>query len=355
VRNIAPTLVSLAFVLSAAEASAQSFNIDFGPTQGAFGLPGPAYAAAGAAGVWNAVGQPSAANLVDRTGAPTNVALLLSGAPEFRECDVAGTTAGDQRLLDDRASWIWQPDMQEARIQGLAAGEYRVLVYALNGCEAFMSGVSVAINGATCGSMSMAWTGSLAEGSTYTLCDATLSTGQDLVLSLCCATLIEDYKLCGLQIERVESTADFCSGDGSALPCPCGNGSGAGSGCLNSTGTGARIVASGSQSVSADDLGFTGFGFVPGKSALLFVGDGLLGAGIVLGDGLRCVSGSIQRLGVRLPDAAGTLTWSSGMQPSGGWAAGDRRGFQAWYRDTLAGPCGSGFNLSQGVDVTFMP
>jgi hypothetical protein len=29
--------------------------------------------------------------------------------------------------------------------------------------------------------------------------------------------------------------------------------------------------------------------------------------------------------------------------------------FQLWYRDSIASPCGSGFNLSHGLEVAFVP
>ena len=40
---------------------------------------------------------------------------------------------------------------------------------------------------------------------------------------------------------------------------------------------------------------------------------------------------------------------------SGGWSSGDTRYFQVWYRDPIGGPCGSGFNLTSGVEATFAP
>ncbi|MFT7670341.1 MAG: hypothetical protein ACI8X5_003049 [Planctomycetota bacterium] len=136
---------------------------------------------------------------------------------------------------------------------------------------------------------------------------------------------------------------------------PCSNFAAAGEGCLNSAGVGAVIVAGGSTSVIADDLDFAASQLAPNKPSLLFVGTTAPngGNGLVLGDGLRCPGGAIIRLSVQFSDSNGDAAWSSGIGAAGGWAAGDTRYFQAWYRDALSGPCGSGFNLSNGLEIQF--
>ena len=73
---------------------------------------------------------------------------------------------------------------------------------------------------------------------------------------------------------------------------------------------------------------------------------------MAFGDGLRCAGGAVQRLGVRLTDSAGSASWAAGLRALGGWDAGDTKRFQAWYRDPSNGPCGTGFNLTQGVQVS---
>ena len=77
------------------------------------------------------------------------------------------------------------------------------------------------------------------------------------------------------------------------------------------------------------------------------------GAGVPFGDGLRCAGGDLKRLGVRQSNAQGAATWGPNLNAT--WSAGDTRHFQTWYRDPLAGPCGTGFNLSHAVSVTFAP
>lgn len=145
----------------------------------------------------------------------------------------------------------------------------------------------------------------------------------------------------------------YCVGDGSATPCPCGNASLSG-GCANSTGVGGTMTAYGSASISADDLTFSATGLIPSQPVLLFVGNNAVnsGAGNSFGDGLRCAGGGVRRLGVRFCDPTGSANWGGGLNASGGWSAGDIQRFQGWYRDA-SGPCGSTFNLTQGIELTF--
>ena len=70
--------------------------------------------------------------------------------------------------------------------------------------------------------------------------------------------------------------------------------------------------------------------------------------------GLRCSGGVVTRFDIATPNAGGSATWGPGLAGQGGWIAGETRFFQTWYRDP-AGPCGSGFNLTNAVSVTFTP
>ena len=143
-----------------------------------------------------------------------------------------------------------------------------------------------------------------------------------------------------------------CFGSG----CPCGNDDAA-AGCQNSTGAGLLLGASGSTSVAADDLRLAVAGGPAGKPALLFQGTTQAGggAGVTLGDGLRCAGGSIQRLSIRILDAGGSASWGPGLAASAGWSGGAVRQLQVWYRDPSGSPCGAGFNLSNGYEVSFTP
>jgi hypothetical protein len=147
----------------------------------------------------------------------------------------------------------------------------------------------------------------------------------------------------------------FCAGDGSGTACPCGNVGAPRHGCANSVGGGAFLDASGSASVAADDLVLVASGLPATTPALFYQGTQEVngGAGAVFGDGLRCVGGTIVRLGIRTA-SGGVATIGPGLAAQGGWSAGLSFDFQCWYRN-VSGPCGSGFNLSNGRAITFAP
>ena len=93
---------------------------------------------------------------------------------------------------------------------------------------------------------------------------------------------------------------------------------------------------------------------MPGStSALLFQGTSQVngGAGVVFGDGLRCAGGNVTRLGTRAA-SAGAASWGPGLPHGIGLPT--TLQFQVWYRNVV-GPCGSGWNLSNGLAVAFTP
>ncbi len=147
---------------------------------------------------------------------------------------------------------------------------------------------------------------------------------------------------------------DYCFGSGSGSPCPCGNFGGPSQGCANSSGQGAVLSASGSNVIANNDLVFVSSNLLPGQPVLLFAGNNAVNGGLgnTFGDGLRCAGGAVARLGVRIPDAGGAASWGPGVG-SGLWNPGDVRRFQSWYRDPIGSPCGTGFNLSNGLEIAF--
>ncbi len=148
----------------------------------------------------------------------------------------------------------------------------------------------------------------------------------------------------------------FCPGDGSLAPCPCGNESdvGAGEGCLNSSGEGAILTGAGSLSVVADDLELYAWHLALNQPALLLAAAAAT-SGQTFGDGLLCIGGVFERLGVERADHYGRAKWGSGLGAGGSWVAGDTRFFQIWYRDPVAGPCGKDSNLSSALEVPMLP
>ncbi len=170
------------------------------------------------------------------------------------------------------------------------------------------------------------------------------------------------YGIESIELVIVDPTLSFCFGDGTGgLPnvpppvCPCGNAGDPGAGCANSTGLGGKLMGLGTPSATSDDLEFFASQLPPNRPSLLFGGVGAQLPGALFGDGLRCVTGSVQRLGVRFADSQGAASWTGGgLIAQGGWQAGDSPSFQVWYRDA-GGPCGTAFNVSGGSVLTLAP
>jgi hypothetical protein len=157
----------------------------------------------------------------------------------------------------------------------------------------------------------------------------------------------------------VGSLGAYCFGDGSGTACPCGNDSpiGAGTGCLHSLGYGGRIAVGGIASIANDSLNLHGSA-MPNSSALYFQGTATLsgGAGTVFGDGLRCVGGSVQRLGTRMNTAGASSHPAPGdaaISVATGVVPGDTRNFQIWFRNAAAFCSASTFNLTNGIALTW--
>lgn len=141
---------------------------------------------------------------------------------------------------------------------------------------------------------------------------------------------------------------------------PCGN-SATNAGCTNSTTVGATLAAAGSSSIVQNELRFEVRHMQPVRSALLFMGAGT--GQTVLGDGLRMVApagGGLYRFGAQLsgPDGAfeqrAIVARAQSFAPPGQLQPGATWNFQCWYRDP-AGPCSSGTNLTNAVEVLFRP
>jgi hypothetical protein len=161
-------------------------------------------------------------------------------------------------------------------------------------------------------------------------------------------------------ILKLNRTAvEYCFGDGSSTPCPCANESALEqhAGCANSLGLGARLVdMDGASSLAADTLVLVG-SQMPDGEALYFQGTtSMSGTGEPFGDGLRCVGGTLIRLGSstniagasRFPDVGDPSVSVRGLVTTPG-----RRAYQTWYRDASVFCTPANFNFSNGLVITW--
>jgi hypothetical protein len=147
----------------------------------------------------------------------------------------------------------------------------------------------------------------------------------------------------------------YCFGVG----CPCGNDSPT-TGCVNSSGVGALLDATGSASVSAADLGLSMTGLATNSVTLVVLSTQT--ADKPFKDGKLCLGGSVKRLWKHLNSGKdgtlqvpGLLNLLAIGPPFLSVQPGDAWNFQAWYRDPNASPCGNKSNLTNGYAITFVP
>jgi hypothetical protein len=122
---------------------------------------------------------------------------------------------------------------------------------------------------------------------------------------------------------------------------------------------GARIRASGSLSVFANNLHLTAGPVAPGQPGIFYYGPQQSMAGF--GDGFRCVAGPVgsvvRMFPFAMPNGVGDLHYDiNNVNPVHAGQlgiAGTTWNFQAWYRDPGAG--GTGFNLSDGLELALRP
>ncbi len=158
--------------------------------------------------------------------------------------------------------------------------------------------------------------------------------------------------------DRGSPSAPFCFGDGSGAACPCGSGNVGDFGCPNSVHSGgAQLRKHGLSSLGADTLVLRGR-LMPNSTALYLQGTLQLagGAGVVFGDGLRCIGGTIVRLGTKqnlggasqYPEAGDLSVSVRGQVTMPG-----ARTYQIWYRNAANFCTTATFNLTNGLEVTW--
>jgi Tol biopolymer transport system component len=170
---------------------------------------------------------------------------------------------------------------------------------------------------------------------------------------------------------RADSFTSLCDpGLAGVIACPCSNPPGSpGRGCDNSSGTGgASLSASGGAYLATDSLVFTTHGEKPTATSILLQGGARISAGVVYGQGARCVGGSLERLftktasggSVTAPElgagdpavSARSAALGDVIQP------GQSRWYLVYYRDpTVLGGCpaGSTFNATQTGEIAWYP
>ncbi len=351
-----------AILAASSVAAAQSFNVDVGANT-TYPVPSMAYGAGAAQpGFWNARSPAVAnANLTNVSGAATTVALARVGSTLSFEFNNAGTTGDDQNLMDDLQDVGAIPATTTWTFSNLQAGMYALYTYAWAPDDAtFVSSVAGGSIDPTqsCGG---AWPGSQTLGVTYSRHRYNVAAGGSIGITVTCTSGFGSVN--GFQLVLVPGTpaTGFCFGDGTATACPCGNLGAAGNGCANSVNAnGANLAGSGLASVTSDSFVLNGTG-MPNSSALYFQGLNQQsgGMGVVFGDGLRCAGGTIIRLGTK-NNAAGASQYPAAGDPSVSVrglvpAAGGLRTYQVWYRNAAAFCNPETFNLSNGLQVTWIP
>jgi hypothetical protein len=151
------------------------------------------------------------------------------------------------------------------------------------------------------------------------------------------------------------SVKAYCNGTGSqngGVDCPCSNNAPTGpSGCVNSSGSGASLTATGSPSVSNDTLVLTATG-IPSNHVGYFLFSQSSTGGTVFGDGVRCL-GPFQRVHKVDHSSGSDVFPAPGSPPIStqlGITAGELTFFQVIYRDG-AGPCHSGSNATNALSI----
>ena len=150
---------------------------------------------------------------------------------------------------------------------------------------------------------------------------------------------------------------EFCFG--TVVTCPCGNAGVGNNGCANSANAaGAHLGANGYATVGSDSLQLQASGLPTPTSCLFFQGTAQVN-GIVFGDGLRCVGGTLIRLGVKTspsgtavyPQAGDVPISTRGQIPP----AGAVRYYQGWYRNQASFCTPYGYNVTNAVKIAWLP
>ena len=138
----------------------------------------------------------------------------------------------------------------------------------------------------------------------------------------------------------------YCFGDGSGAACPCGAAGNPGEGCMNTSGTGAKLVGTGAADLGEETFTLMVGGAPPNKPGIFFQGTTQIAN--PLGDGIWCSNASM-RYGVNMTDGQGNAV-QAGLGENASVA--EVLNYQYWFRDP-GNSCGGGFNFSNAWTVTW--
>lgn len=160
------------------------------------------------------------------------------------------------------------------------------------------------------------------------------------------------------QLTVVPAATLFCFGDGSAGTCPCSNQSivGNNEGCIHSGGVGGKLVVSGGASITCDSLQLCASQLL-GANAIFLQGSNSPVGPFGFGDGLRCVGGTLRRLGITPISSGGACIGQGGTVPIhvSGQVIPGTYGYQVYYRDPSNFCTSLTYNITNGALVTWVP
>ena len=157
----------------------------------------------------------------------------------------------------------------------------------------------------------------------------------------------------------------FCAGNASTpTACPCSNFGFPGHGCENSSGTGGALLTA-QGAIAPDTVVLTSSGELPHALSIVLQGNVDALNGLVFGDGVRCVSGTLKRLYTKnavngtltAPDAGDPSISAQSAAKGDPIAPGSTRSYQVYYRDPVLGFCaappGDSWNVSNAMRVSW--
>jgi len=177
------------------------------------------------------------------------------------------------------------------------------------------------------------------------------------------STFSQDLNANGVP-DECEAFVSYCFGDGptnGGPDCPCSNNVPIGfqRGCVNSTGNGANLAATGTASLSGDTVTLTGTSMSATSFALYIQSPTDIGGGLgvqQLFDGLRCVGTSILRLTTKqnVGGASAIGFPTTPVSVLGNVLVPGSQYYQVVYRNN-AGPCNFLANSTNGVRILWTP